>query len=362
MTGPENFKISVSTPGRICFFGEHQDYLHLPVIASAISLRMRIDATTRPDRHIHIALPDIGTAVDLSLDESPGYLLERDYFRSGMKVLRDDNYEFPSGFDCTVRSSIPVNAGTSSSSALVVSWIHLLLCLSRQGRVLQPEVIARYAHRAEVVEFHEPGGSMDHLTTALGHILYIAFHPAQTFERLSPPLGAFVLGDSHQPKDTKAVLSRTKERSIAVMNRLRTGNPGLSYHSITSVDVEHVKKNLSHDEYLLLQGNRRNREITLEALSLMRSPAFDERKFGALLTEHHSILRDNLGVSTPKIDKMLGAALNAGAYGGKINGSGGGGCMFAYSPADPGRVAEAIEKTGGTAYIVTVDEGTRIDR
>jgi galactokinase len=47
--------------------------------------------------------------------------------------------------------------------------------------------------------------------------------------------------------------------------------------------------------------------------------------------------------------------------GGKINGSGGGGCMFAYAPNNPEHVAEAIEKAGGKAYIVQKDEGTRIN-
>jgi galactokinase len=55
---------------------------------------------------------------------------------------------------------------------------------------------------------------------------------------------------------------------------------------------------------------------------------------------------------------MLRAALDAGALGGKINGSGGGGCMFAYAPNNPGEVVEAIEKVGGKAYIITVDKGT----
>ena len=41
---------------------------------------------------------------------------------------------------------------------------------------------------------------------------------------------------------------------------------------------------------------------------------------------------------------MLDAAMDAGAYGGKINGSGGGGCMFAYAPKDPEVVAEAIKR------------------
>jgi len=35
--------LSVSAPGRICLFGEHQDYLGLPVITVAINLRIAIE-------------------------------------------------------------------------------------------------------------------------------------------------------------------------------------------------------------------------------------------------------------------------------------------------------------------------------
>jgi galactokinase len=58
---------------------------------------------------------------------------------------------------------------------------------------------------------------------------------------------------------------------------------------------------------------------------------------------------------------MLDAALGAGAYGGKINGSGGGGCMFVYAPDDAEAVARAIEGAGGKAYIVRGDTGVRVD-
>ena len=68
-----------------------------------------------------------------------------------------------------------------------------------------------------------------------------------------------------------------------------------------------------------------------------------------------------LKVSTPKIESMLDAALDAGALGGKINGSGGGGCMFAYAPNNSEAIAEAIEKAGGKSYIVRADEGTIIN-
>jgi galactokinase len=68
-----------------------------------------------------------------------------------------------------------------------------------------------------------------------------------------------------------------------------------------------------------------------------------------------------LKISTPKIERMLESALKAGAYGGKINGSGGGGCMFVYAPNNPEDVADAIRKEGGRPYIVQIDEGTRTE-
>ncbi|MEA1880927.1 MAG: galactokinase family protein, partial [Candidatus Marinimicrobia bacterium] len=46
--------LEISTPGRICLFGEHQDYLGLPVIAMAISLRAKIDGKKRKDRKVVI--------------------------------------------------------------------------------------------------------------------------------------------------------------------------------------------------------------------------------------------------------------------------------------------------------------------
>jgi galactokinase len=46
--------MQITTPGRICLFGEHQDYLGLPIIALAISLRSKISAVKRKDRNIII--------------------------------------------------------------------------------------------------------------------------------------------------------------------------------------------------------------------------------------------------------------------------------------------------------------------
>ena len=50
--------IQVSTPSRICLFGEHQDYLGLEVIASAINLRFSTKAEKRSDDLLKIRIRD----------------------------------------------------------------------------------------------------------------------------------------------------------------------------------------------------------------------------------------------------------------------------------------------------------------
>ena len=73
------------------------------------------------------------------------------------------------------------------------------------------------------------------------------------------------------------------------------------------------------------------------------------------------MLRDLLKVSTDKIDRMIEASLDAGALGAKINGSGGGGCMFAYAPDNPLKIVDAINRSGGNAVIINGEDGVRID-
>ncbi|MBA4312865.1 MAG: GHMP kinase [Chlorobiaceae bacterium] len=359
MTDLNIFKIS--TPGRVCLFGEHQDYLNLPVIPCAISLRISLEGKRRDDSIVHIDLPDINSEDTFSIDATLNYLRERDYFRSGINILRRAGYSFSRGLECNVHGEIPISAGTSSSSALVVSWINFLSHISDQGKVLTLEEIARIAHEAEVLEFNEPGGMMDQYSTSLGGILFLSFHPLLSVVSINAVSGNFVLGDSRSPKNTKEILSRVKNRVLNIVQRILKIHPGFSLHTISIGELDKFSKFLNKEEISWLKGTIRNRDITFEALELFRSKELDEKMFCSLLNEHQTILRDVLQISTPKIDKMLDAAMNAGAYGGKINGSGGGGCMFVYAPKNTEVVAEAVEKAGGKAYIVRVDEGTRVE-
>ena len=191
--------------------------------------------------------------------------------------------------------------------------------------------LADLAYRAEVDEFNESGGLMDQYTSALGGVVYIEAEPKIKVKKLSCNLGAFVLGDSLQKKDTQDILGKSKEKVIDIVNRIKAERRDFSFHNIFSSEISNMEF-LDKHERLLITETIENRDITLEGLRLLEEKEIDSNKFGSLLNRQHAILRDTLKVSTEKIDDMLEAALSAGAVGGKINGSGGGGCMFVYAP------------------------------
>ena len=352
-------ELEISTPGRVCLFGEHQDYLHLPIVASAISLRISIKGRRRNDKLINISLPNISSQKSFNLGDPIIYTEERDYFKSSLKVLLRNSFTFADGFDCTVEGRIPINAGTSSSSALIVTWINFLARMSDQSVVLPLEKLARYSYEAEVLEFSEPGGMMDQYSTTFGGIISIDFFPDTLVTKLDAKLKTFVLGNSGEPKNTKFILSHVKAQILNVDSKIRKLDPNFSLQIVNINELPDYKKHLSETQFALLEGTINNRDITTIARTELNKKNPDHKMIGKLLNEHQKILRDILDISTPKIDGMINAALNAGAYGAKINGSGGGGCMFAYAPENPRQVYEAISKISDEVYIIYPDEGTR---
>lgn len=351
-------KLKISSPGRVCLFGEHQDYLHLPIVASAISLRISITGKRRKDQSVNIDLPDISEKKSFKLSDQLVYTVERDYYKSAIKVLRRNSFTFSSGFDCTVNGKIPINAGTASSSALVVTWINFLARMSDQSIILTQEKLARYAYEAEVLEFSEPGGMMDQYSASYGGIISIDFIPDTKVTSIKPNLKTFVLGNSGEPKNTMFVLSHVKNRILETVKILNSVDPNFSLNTIKTDELNHYRNNLSEGLFDLLGGTITNRDITLQARLELNKQNIDHRLIGKLLNEHQKVLRDVLGISTFKINRMIEAALDAGAYGAKINGSGGGGCMFAYAPEYTEKVKAAIEKEEGEAFIINSDSGS----
>jgi N-acetylgalactosamine kinase len=76
--------------------------------------------------------------------------------------------------------------------------------------------------------------------------------------------------------------------------------------------------------------------------------AGDSATLGMLMNESHASCRDNLGISTPELDRLAETALEAGALGARLTGAGFGGATVNLVPTD--RVARFIETVGSRYY------------
>ena len=242
---------------------------------------------------------------------------------------------------------------------MVVAWNKFLLEAAVDPRAGDPHALAELGYDTEVAEFKEPGGKMDHYASAYGGVVWIRFDDPMKFDPFPNPLGSFVLANSLQKKDTTGMLGFIKSHVLDGAARVRERIPGFTLKSPLSAEVLAEVDGLPADNRRLLLGTLKTRDLTAKGADLFRQPSFDHEMFGAMLNAHHEVLRDLLRISTEKIEAMIRAALDAGALGAKINGSGGGGCMFAYAPRDPERVAAAIAQVGGQPFIVRVDAGAR---
>jgi mevalonate kinase len=71
------------------------------------------------------------------------------------------------------------------------------------------------------------------------------------------------------------------------------------------------------------------------------------KKVGELMNENHRLLQE-IEVSSKELDLLVDVARKQGAFGAKLTGGGGGGCMFALTPGKElqGKVASAIKSLG----------------
>ena len=335
-------KSFVSTaPGRLCLFGEHSDYLSLPVIAAAIPLQCKIQVTPTPNSRVLVMeMPMLNKVWRCDLDDLPPSPQpdEMDFALAAVHEVLKDGWELKCGAKCVSTTDIPLQAGCSSSSAFTVAWVQALSRLA--GRELSPMELAQLAHRAEVTHFNAPGGTMDHLASSLGGALRIGPGPWEVQRLPNINAGVWVLADSGEPKDTMGHLKRCKDDRLALYSKL--GN-----------DWDATGPDLSPDEVVLLEATRINRATENEAAARWNIASGGE--LGALMMQHHEALRDGLRLGTDRLEAMRQAAMDQGAWGYKVVGSGGGGCAVAWCPVEKvGAVSKSMEKAGAVkTYQIT---------
>jgi mevalonate kinase len=99
--------------------------------------------------------------------------------------------------------------------------------------------------------------------------------------------------------------------------------------------------------------------VSMSAIHHLDNP----KELGRYMDMNHALL-EALGVGHPQLSKIVLVARAQGAYGAKITGSGGGGCMIALCPKQlKQRVANAIEACDARAIVTSIDtEGARKEK
>ncbi|MCK5303298.1 MAG: GHMP kinase, partial [Candidatus Thorarchaeota archaeon] len=188
----------VLAPGRVCLFGEHSDYLGLPVIPAAIDKTIEIHSSPRDDQSIKVNYVDLGTADSFQLDTDITYRNKRDYLRSAFNVFSRRKIRPSLGADLRVSGDIPFAAGLSSSSALSVASVMTVAQIAES--TLDEEERVQLAFDAEVTEFGESGGMMDHFASVMGGIIHVDCGHNNRLTRLDAYIEGIIIGDSQEKK------------------------------------------------------------------------------------------------------------------------------------------------------------------
>ncbi|PWL37464.1 GHMP kinase [Flagellimonas aquimarina] len=340
--------IEVSAPARICFYGDHQDYLDLPVIAGAINRFIHIKAIPNEQSEFRILLADLGEEKVISIHDALKNISNGDYFRSGISVLKTYGFKFKRGYTIEIHGTIPLNAGLSSSSALMVAWIRFLIAIQEEPKQVNNATIGQWAYEAEVVYFNQPGGLMDQYTIAQGGLLYINTKTSESTP-LKSSLRKLVVAESGLPKRTLDVLKNARVYAQKGIEAVKRATPLFNLHKASPEDYEKYLNIVPEEFQSHWYATIFNYNITLKAKKELQKPIPDVEILGELMNQHQAILQENIQNTPVEMTKMMKAALKAGALGTKIIGSGGGGCMVALAKENQKEIMEAFMTHGAKA-------------
>ncbi len=315
-------------PGRVNLIGDHTDYNGLPVFPMAVQRRFRILFRPRVDSIVRATTVDgygersFVVAGEIEPYEQGGW---GNYVKASARILAR-RYGNLRGVDMLLHSDIPVAAGLSSSSALVVGSGLALLAANRIEAPFE-ELIELFPEGERYVGTR--GGAMDHavcLAGQAGHALKIDFSPFAIHPTPVPRGWRFLIGHSLvRAEKSREVKEQYNQRRESCRRAFQQPQPALS--AIEGRRYRHV---LSEAERV-----ERAREAMCRA---------DIDLFGKLMNASHASLRDDFEVSHPEVDALVDAFLRAGALGARVTGAGFGGCAVALCRREEtARVMDAVE-------------------
>ncbi len=313
-------QLVVTAPARANLIGNPSDLYGGAVLGCAVPCRARVEI--RDAARLELAT---GGAV-LGIASKHDLRLQGDPFDIARAALAAQ-HEWPQA-RISYDSEIPFGSGLAGSTALLAALLRALAAW--RGEVSSPYELAECSRQTERELLGIACGWVDHYLCAFGGLRYVDLRakdggkavpgePFATVEDLAP----------HVPQ-LPFVLAFT----------------GVSHHSGT-VHAP-IRARWERGEPEVVRAYERVAAIAGEGkTALLRA---EWARFGALMNENHAIQR-GLGGSGESNERLIAAALGAGAQGAKLAGAGGGGTIVAlWTDADVMPLESALRAAGATAF------------
>ena len=294
--------------GKVILFGEHFVVHGVPGIVSAI------DSTTDAE----VKKAEKGIAITDERKGAKGYVGEKkiQQLESIDKMLIAMGIQpRKAAFSIRLSGTLPGFSGLGASAASSVAIARAVA--EEFGKKLSEERINEVAYEAEKAYAGTPSG-IDNTAATYGGLIWFKKNMtggSHTIEKLHirKPV-EIIIGSTGIVANTKAMVEGVAKRK--------------------SRDPEKYSRVFKQAEDLAFTGRKALEE-------------FDLRKVGELMNKNHNLLQE-IEVSCKELDYLVDLARKHGAFGAKLTGGGGGGCMTALTPGKDLQeaVATAIEKEG----------------
>jgi mevalonate kinase len=293
--------------GKVILFGEHFVVHGVPGIVSAIDSATDAEVTQTGNE---LVIKDERKA-------AKGYAEEKrlQQIESIERMLKKMGLDPKLPLNIWVGGTLPGFSGLGASAASSVAIARAIA--EELSLKLTNEQVNQIAYEAEKAYAGNPSG-IDNTAATYGGLMWfkknLAGGPA-TVERLSVRMPVqIVIGSTGKVANTKAMVAGVAER-----------------------------KNKYPEKYGQIFKQAEN--LTYAGRKALES--YDLKKVGELMNENHRLLQE-IEVSSMELDLLVDIARKNGAFGAKLTGGGGGGCMVALTPGEElqEKVAAAIEKEG----------------
>jgi mevalonate kinase len=323
--------VTARAPGKVILFGEHAVNRGQSALAASVGLYATCRLETRDvpgyvfrsdaagheyDDATREDILRLGKTIDRYREtenyESLRQLAAADFFAPAKYILASAlGDDLPSGLETAFASEIPQSCGLGSGGAAYASLASALAgWIGVEG---DRERVAGWAHRGDIVSHGGIASRLDSQTSLCGGVIRFVAGGLGEPVTFDPGL-CLVIGNTR-------VIAATSEVNARVRRWLAESPHG----------------RLRYFEAIGL----------LSRLALEPLESGDWPRLGHLATLNQ-VLLEKIGVSSAQLERLIDAALGAGAFGAKLAGSGGGGIMFAFvDRADAVSVARAIADAGG---------------